>query len=60
MISFKVSFRNEVRRLSLEDSEDLYSSLLQSVGESFGAPKKGFVLSYVDDEGDRCVIGGSE
>ena len=58
MISVKVSFRGEVRRFSLNKDSQAFQTLLAATSDSFGV--KSFQLSYVDDEADRCVVGGNE
>jgi len=57
----KVFFADEVRRFTLpEESSQLFVALTEALTDSFGVPKQELKITYVDDEGDKCVVAGNE
>jgi uncharacterized protein affecting Mg2+/Co2+ transport len=58
-ITVKTQFNEDIRRFSVEDNEKLFASLNTQIAASYDL-KAPFTLSFVDDEGDTCVIGGQE
>lgn len=60
MVSFKVFFGSETRRLNLDQQELDYETLLNVVSDLFKLPANTLLLKYVDDEGDKVTIACDE
>jgi hypothetical protein len=55
--SFKVQFNGKFRRFSLE--EITFEALVKQISKKFGLERSVFVVSYLDEEGDRINMSSS-